>query len=203
MIYYLTNTLLVLSLSFSMSCGDDPVNPVNPDDPQKPQGEEPGTPSVTLKVGQSYQGGIIAYIDGTGKHGLIAAATDISDGVRWNNGTDFMVTTSTAVGTGGNNTERIVGLQGDGVYAAKLCYDLVLNGFSDWFLPSSGELRELWTKRLEIGGFENMGNYWSSSELPSYYFCAYYLSWVSGDWDTRASYAAKSNIYRVRPCRYF
>jgi len=33
-----------------------------------------------IKVGKGYEGGIIAYVDGSGKHGLIAAPSDL-DGV--------------------------------------------------------------------------------------------------------------------------
>jgi hypothetical protein len=45
----------------------------------------------------------------------------------------------TVIGTGNTNTNLIVAVQGNGNYAAKICYDLVLNGYSDWFLPSRDE----------------------------------------------------------------
>lgn len=118
-------------------------------------------------IGQSYQGGIIFYIDGTGQHGLIAAATNQSTGIQWYNGS-FTVTgaTGTSIGTGNSNTNTIVASQGAGSYAAKLCYDLVLNGYSDWYLPSKAELDQLYLNRNAVGGFSTL-TYWSSSEYSS------------------------------------
>jgi len=41
--------------------------------------------TIKLAIGDSYQGGIVAYIDATGKHGLIAAPADQSNGIQWGN----------------------------------------------------------------------------------------------------------------------
>lgn len=44
-----------------------------------------------------------------------------------------------------------------------ICDDLVLNGYSDWFLPSRDEFYAMiWQKDL-VGGF-SPGLYWSSSD---------------------------------------
>jgi hypothetical protein len=51
--------------------------------------------------------------------------------------------------------------------AARLCGDLVLGGFSDWYLPSKDELNQLYINRVAIGGFASNG-YWSSTEFDSY-----------------------------------
>jgi len=48
-------------------------------------------------------------------------------------------------------------------YAAKICYDLVLNGYDDWFLPSKDELNLMYEQKGVIGGFAG-AYYWSSSE---------------------------------------
>ncbi len=71
--------------------------------------------------------------------------------------------TATAVGTGDSNTRLAVTAQGAGSYAAYTCYNLTLNGYSDWFLPSKDELYQLWTNRAAIGEFASQW-YWSSSE---------------------------------------
>jgi hypothetical protein len=42
----------------------------------------------TLTIGQSYQGGIIFWLDATGQHGLIAATADQSASMRWYAGTN-------------------------------------------------------------------------------------------------------------------
>ena len=67
----------------------------------------------------------------------------------------------TAIGTGNQNTIDIMtGCDDEGI-AARLCGDLVLGGFSDWYLPSKDELNQLYINRVAIGGFAN--SYYSSS----------------------------------------
>ena len=125
------------------------------------------TGSSTFTIGQNYGGGIIFYIDGTRQHGLIAADSDQSTGVQWYNGSNVTTgATNVAVGAGQANTTKIVTVQGAGSYAAKLCDDLVLNGYSDWFLPSKDELNLLYGQKAVVGGFDS-GVYWSSTEYNS------------------------------------
>ena len=155
-----------------------------------------------LVIGDSYQGGIIAYIDNTGQHGLIAAPTDQSTGIRWNNGSYITIgATGLTIGTGQSNTIKIIQAQGNGSYAAKLCDDLVLNGYNDWFLPSKDELNILYQNKNLIGGFISnaYSYYWSSSEYD-----------ISRAWDhifssssSGQSNTNKNNTFRVRAVRYF
>lgn len=119
---------------------------------------------TNLKIGKKYQGGIIFYLDSTGQHGLIAAPTDQSTGIQWYNGSYKMTGTGTAASTGKANTVAIINKQGIGSYAAKLCDDLVLNGYEDWYLPSKDELNLMYKN---IGGFSGPAPYWSSSEHGS------------------------------------
>ena len=121
------------------------------------------TQSATFSIGQSYQGGIIFYIDGTGQHGLISATTDQSTGAQWGCYGTSIPGTITAIGTGQANTTLIVNGCSEAGRAARICNDLVLNGYSDWFLPSKDELNLMYTQKNVIGGFV-FAFFWSSSE---------------------------------------
>jgi hypothetical protein len=70
----------------------------------------------------------------------------------------------TALGTGNQNTIDIVARCTTEGIAAKLCSDLVLNGFSDWYLPSKDELNKLYLNSAAVGDFAS-SFYWSSTEF--------------------------------------
>jgi len=148
-------------------------------------------------VGDRYQGGIIAYVDGTGNHGLIAAPNDQSIGIQWYNGSWATIDTGTAIGTGKSNTAAIIKVQGSGNYAAKLCDDLTLGGYDDWFLPSKDELNEVYKNMDLIGGFNTSSYYWSSSEYKNE--TAWYQNFSTG---FQYNFS-KANTYRVRAVRAF
>lgn len=119
-----------------------------------------------LAIGDAYQGGKIFYLDNTGKHGLISAPYDQSTAIVWNNGSNITTNAlGTQIGDGVQNTQTIVTAQGLGSYAASLCYNLDLNGYSDWYLPSIGELQELYNNHDKIGNFTTIASpYLSSTE---------------------------------------
>lgn len=130
--------------------------------------EEGNTPkSEQISVGNTYQGGIIFYIDGTGEHGLIAAPEDQSTIATWTNIPNIRANANgITVGTGIQNTTTIINAQGSGTYAATICYLLSLNGYDDWFLPSKNELSLLYQQKEAVGGFST-DYYWSSSEYDT------------------------------------
>lgn len=118
-------------------------------------------------------GGLIFYDKGSYSDGwryLEAAPNDQSTGTGtvWGcNGTEISGADSTGVGTGAQNTIDIgMGCLATGT-AADVCANLVLNGYSDWYLPSRDELTFMY-QNLHIwgfGGFNVHDGYFSSSEL--------------------------------------
>ncbi|MBK7629084.1 MAG: DUF1566 domain-containing protein [Bacteroidales bacterium] len=129
-----------------------------------------------LAVGDNYKGGKIAYIFQPGDngyvvgqvHGLIAAPGDQSTGAEWGcNGTNLTGADSTGLGKGNQNTIDIVTGCATAGTAAKICSDLVLSGYSDWYLPSRDELNKLYLNQSAIGGFST-SVYWSSSEYNEF-----------------------------------
>lgn len=121
---------------------------------------------VELKIGVSYQGGIIFNIDPTGKHGLIAGTTDQSVTDPWWNGS-FVTTGATSSSNGSSNTTSIINAQGiSGNYAARICRNYMGGGFSDWFLPSKDQLNILFSQKAVVGNFANQ-IYWSSTEYDT------------------------------------
>jgi hypothetical protein len=122
-----------------------------------------GTSSIT--IGSNYAGGIVFYVDSTGQHGLVCAPSNQGYFPWGCVGTDIP-NTSTAVGTGAINTAYIMGGCSQRPIAASVCSDLVLNGYSDWYLPSLGELQAMYSS-LHLQGLGGFGGdyYWSSSQV--------------------------------------
>ena len=139
-------------------------------------------PTIAIAVGDSYQGGKIAYIlqagdigyDANVLHGLIAAPSDQGQQGPWGcgqvgaNSITISGADGTAIGTGAQNTIDIMNGCGTAGIAAELCGDLVLNGYSDWYLPSKDELEKLYLNQFAIGGFTPNFWYWSSTEVSTH-----------------------------------
>jgi hypothetical protein len=161
--------------------------------------------STAFSIGDNFRGGKIAYILQSGDpgyndnviHGLIAATSDQSSGVEWGCLlTELPGADGILLGTGNQNTIDIMAGCATAGIAARVCGDLVLNGYSDWYLPSRNELTKLYLNRVAVGGFYSE-IYWSSSEDD--YVLAWLVSFSSGS----ISFAAKTNIFRVRAVRTF
>jgi hypothetical protein len=161
-------------------------------------------------IGDTYQGGIIFYLDGNGG-GLIAAPTDQSTGAEWGcYGTPVSGADGTAIGTGAQNTIDIVNANCSPYYnsgnliAANICANLTLGEYSDWFLPSKDELNLMYQNIGQgnvlglgnVGGFAN-NYYWSSTEYGNS------GAWLQDFYNGSQYYDVKYDTGNVRGVRAF
>tara|TARA_B110000027_G_scaffold123429_1_gene139193 strand:+ start:4335 stop:5189 length:855 start_codon:yes stop_codon:yes gene_type:complete len=148
----------------------------NDDCPETPQGADIDVNGCSyvqnLTIGDIYQGGIIVYLFSevnagyiTGEvHGIIATRSDQSNEASWGcQGESIEGAEGTTIGAGAQNTVQILAGCSELEIAAKLCQELVLNGYEDWYLPSQDELNLLFINKETIGGFAGI-EYWSSTE---------------------------------------
>jgi len=159
-------------------------------------------------IGEPYMGGIVFWVDPTGQHGLVAAASDQSGPVRWLNGNPnvFRIcNTGDGIGAGLLNTIQIVSLQTPdepgGNFAAKYCvqYSSFFNGltYGGWYMPSRYELSLLFAQQVIVGGF-TADFYWSSTDGIAG-LDAYAHNFGSG----AVINNFKNTLYRVRAIRSF
>lgn len=102
--------------------------------------------AAVYTIGENVNGGLVFYIDGTGIHGLVCAPSDQSTGAPWSCAGPVIGANGTAVGTGSQNTIDIVNACSTSLgIAARICSDLDLNSYTDWYLPSKDELYLMYT----------------------------------------------------------
>lgn len=151
-------------------------------------------------------GGIIAYVNhNNATQGWeYMEACDVAfvrSNCAWSSKTSTEVTgTGLAIGDGASNTALIVAqCAGDSAnYTASECYNLVANGYDDWFLPSKDELGILYMNLYEAGiGTFPAASHWSSSESSATQ--ANRRSFNTG----LQSVQNKTTFYTYRPCRTF
>jgi hypothetical protein len=109
---------------------------------------------------------------------------------------------STVAGTGAMDgaakTAVMLGVCTSGAANLADAYTATVNGvvYGDWFLPSKGELNQMYANWNVIGG-SSSGAFWSSSEYGD--FLAWFHGFANGD---QNSYN-KANPGYVRPVRAF
>ena len=164
----------------------------------------------SILIGSSYAGGIVFYVDSTGRHGLVCAPND--QGVaEWGCNCFEIGGLSFSLGSGLTNTNRITSICLQTGIAALLCSNLELNGFTDWYLPSINELQLMWNNLRgtpnspspNLANFSTQSPYWSSSEPSNYPCYALAIDFWQGNMVTRNKYMGQNYDSRVRAIRSF
>ena len=119
-----------------------------------------------------------------------------------NNSSALLGVASTVTGTGAmdgaNKTAVMLGVCTSGAANLADAYTATVNGvvYEDWFLPSKGELNQMYVKRTEIGDFAS-GYYWSSSEYDATF------AWNQNVYYGTQNNRDKADTTYVRPVRAF
>ena len=120
-----------------------------------------------LKVGDSFGGGIVFWVDGNGGGMVVATSPLPADAIktRWDLFSDVSGASGTAIDTGLQNNLDI--LAAGGCSAVDYVWDYSAGGKSDWFLPSQGELQEVHNTVRTLITYPTDNLYWSSTENPA------------------------------------
>jgi len=181
----------------------------------------------SYQIGDTAFGGVIAYIFQPGdagyvpnqQHGIIVALSDLPSKHIWGSGfsntahVQFLFSSlSPNIGMGKQNTATIIGALSNSTLsfpATSAASNFTAFGFSDWFLPSSGDLIAI-KNSLSTSGISNLqttpvnGNnlstgYWSSSIMTNF-VGALAPMFANGAGTCGCAFFEQ---YLVRPVRYF
>lgn len=132
-------------------------------------------------VGELFGGGIVYWVDHTGQHGLICSMKDIkkegSLSEIWSNVATYIGESAQSDWNGKANTDAIINQSGHTNSAAKLCDDYInidygTGIYTDWYMPSRGELNDLWNnikavqKALDSFGYTSLWDDYGAAVNP-------------------------------------
>jgi hypothetical protein len=163
-------------------------------------------------------GGYVFYISGT----AIDSATGISDGGtylevapkgwstpgseyqgQWAAAATSVSGTSRSLGQGAENTRKIIAALPSTTNLAKVTADLTYGGKSDWFFPSSDEVKAMYTNLYAASkGDFSPSNYWASTQDDLNSMTSRADTYWFGAGNTYSP-TDKANSYYLRPIRAF
>ncbi len=153
------------------------------------------------KIGSIYKGGYVFKVNIFG-HGLCAAPKDYHNSISWGcYGTLINGANEDKIGSGQQNTNDILaGCSQFDPFAAKVCDELVVDTYDDWYLPSIEEL-QLMQRELYVQGFGGLqaADYWSSTQ--NYSLGAWKVDFTTGEKSNESNKGNKG--LRVRAIRSF
>jgi len=184
-----------------------------------------GSATVNVVSTPTANGGYVFYDKGYYSDGwryLESAPRNTEYTLRWGLYSIACPGTDTTIGSGRENTSIITNIliQNQQTGAARICDELVVNGTTDWFLPSKDELNEMY---LVLGTGPNIGEfvkndnvmpgsrYWSSSVYyePMFDEFGQYFTWLQRFSDGNQSFShtnyivGRTNDLRIRAIRRF
>jgi hypothetical protein len=149
-----------------------------------------------LAVGDSYLGGVVGYLDGSGQHGLIVSSADLAN-AQWSNVSSGSAGAQSS-SNGTNNTALIIAQSGHTGSAALNCKNYSGGGYTDWYLPARDEMAQLNANAAYIPSLA--GDYWTSTETatPPYFNATHYRIGTGPN-----NSVSKTNTRKVRAVRQF
>lgn len=206
---------LFLLLSFLMlfsACSSDEENEYS-QVPQKTvqqrlnEGETPisifnnGFPLDSI-YGRNYKGGLIYHLNTNDGSGLVAHFQDNSSAMNWASLGNVTGANNSSIGFGQSNTNEIMSFYFETNTAADFCDNLVLNNYSDWFLPSKDEMQVM-INRLKGKPnvfFGAVTGYWTST---NYNYDNVWIIRADKTAITTLKYSNNTYDIRVRATRKF
>ena len=155
-----------------------------------------------LMIGDEAFGGIVFYISPDGKSGKVIADANSISSYEWGCYNSTVNGTDSSFGTGLVNSLAIDSQCNQANIAAKFALSAVINGYSDWYLPSIGELRFAHHAILNANPYNSSftSPLWSSSQFPFGSSAYFYNPTIAGG---IISWGSKFATRKVRLIRDF
>jgi len=145
-------------------------------------------------------GGLIINLSPDGLSGIEITPEDLTPASWGCSGIDIPNANSSLLGYAMSNTNEILSLCSETNNAASICANYSLNGFDDWYLPTTAELIKAFYTIAQNGqgNFSGYTNYWASSQYSAT------GAWIVNMYNGTLGWTGKSQTFpHVRAVRYF